>query len=389
MARPDRVTPLFNWWTIPGDASVQMREFIEYVTYGKIPLSSAKVKVGALPTAAAADRWRPDAKLAQQARRQKRAALKQFLPNEGFYDKMLRIGQDAIDLREFLLLEDERSKAALRTLRRLYEREEKPSLNSIAVRFGVDAEDLELLWRWESNKRALRYYAQEDIKQAVYAHAEGRKIRVGSEEKLVFLQEPADLLPLIVYAQLCSDRPKNLFPTIAGTNSKYERTGEVAIACDLKIEFSTRDRDENVFEAATPVIGLLAGAGIACLLWFDGMMGLNLVVPYDGFPQVARFPANSHEIVLTQLSPHLKRSMRMPGAGCKLIKDPHALSPIPYTLHPHTGLACIPIDLSEFHIFDASKAWLENVQVDNEWWSVPEDAAVQVAKFLKHTVLVG
>ena len=57
MARPERVTPLSNWWTIPSDAAGQMREFIEYVTYGKIPLSSKKLRVGALPAAGANDRW--------------------------------------------------------------------------------------------------------------------------------------------------------------------------------------------------------------------------------------------------------------------------------------------------------------------------------------------
>ncbi|MCZ6680827.1 MAG: hypothetical protein O7E52_26655 [Candidatus Poribacteria bacterium] len=103
-------------------------------------------------------------------------------------------------------------------------------------------------------------------------------------------------------------------------------------------------------------------------------------------PSGAKLAAVRHENTLTQLSPYLKGSMRMPGATCTLVREPHAISLIPYTIHPRTGLACVPIGLSEFSSFDEKDAWLENVQVDNEWWHVPADAPAATAKFIKEMV---
>ena len=383
-AQPDKVKPLPRWWSIPRDASQRMQDFIKYVMRGQIALSSKAIAtqlVTAPPETM--EIWRVDPRIVRQARQRKRQAAREFLPNEGFYDRMVRIGQDMIDLREFLLLEDQSSKMALRTLKHLYNTGCEVNLSSIAKGFDVDEADLKLLWDWERKERAFRYYARDDIKQAIYALAEGRKLRVGNEDKLVFIQEPADLLPLIVYAHLRSAKPRDKYPALYFTNSKYERTGEIPIACDLKIEFSTKGEEESLWEAATPVLSLLAGFGITFFTFFDGVRGPNVMIPYEALSARVRLASVTHENNLAQLSPHLKRSMRMPGAACTLVRDPHALSLMPYSLHPRTGLACVPIQFSDLRSFSERDAWLGNVQVGNEWWDVPEDAADVTANFLK------
>jgi hypothetical protein len=383
-AQPKWVKPLRGWWSLPKDASRRMMDFIEYVMRGQIVLSSKAMTIEtdiALPETA--DRWQVDQKVVRQVRQQKRQAAREFLPNEGLYDKMVRLGQDIIDVREFLLLEDRSSKLALRTLKHLQNAGQEFDLASIAKRFDVDEDDLRLLWNWDLKERAFRYYAQDEIKQAIYDRAEGRKIRVGSEEKLFFLQEPADLLPLIAYDHLNDAKTPGQYPAIYFTNSRYERTGEIPISCDLKIEFSTRRAEESVLEAAMPVLSLLAGFGITFFMYFDGETGPNVIIPYEALPEKERLASITHDNIHARLSPHLKRSMRMPGAACTLVRDPHVLSIIPYSIHPRTGLACVPIEFSELNSFSEEDAWLGNVEVNNEWWDIPGDAAVATADLLK------
>lgn len=256
-------------------------------------------------------------------------------------------------------------------------------MNSIARKFEVDEADLSMLWDWEQKERAFRYYARDEIKQAIYERAQGRKIRVGNEDKLVFLQEPADLMPLIVYAHLVSEKQRDEYPAIYSTNSHFERTGEIPISCDLKIEFSTKSAEESVFAAAMPVFSLLDGFGITYFMFFDGVRGPNLVIPHEAFPKKTKLAEIAHENTLARLAPHLKNSMRTPGATCRLVRDLHAISPVPYSIHPQTGLACTPMQFSHLRFFSERDAWLGDVQVDNEWWDVPEDASAVTATFLK------
>ena len=114
------------------------------------------------------------------------------------------------------------------------------------------------------------------------------------------------------------------------------------------------------------------------------------MIPYEAFPEKARLASVAHENTLARLSPHLKHSMRMSGAMCILVRDPHALSLMPYSIHPRTGLACVPMQFSDLLSFSERDAWLGNVQVDNEWWNVPEDASKATTDFLKQMApLVG
>ncbi len=379
-ANPKNVRPLPGWWSFPKGAQRQMEDFIRSVMRGNIALSSRAVGVE-LPAAPSAG-WQVDQKVVRQARARKRQEARQFLPNEGFYDRMVRFGQDMIDLREFLLLEDRASKLALRTAKHLHSMGQEHDLSAIARKFDVDEADLKMLWNWEQKERTFRYYAQDEIKQAIYELAERRKIRVGNEDKLVFLQEPADLMPLIVYAHLISERSRDEYPAIYSTNSLYERTGEIPISCDLKIEFSTRN-EEEILQAVTPVLSLLDGFGITYFMFFDGVRTPNVIIPYAAFPEKSKLASIAHDNALARLAPHLKRAMRVPGAACTLVRDYHALSIMPYSIHPQTGLACIPVQSSELRSFSEQDAWLGNVQVDNEWWDIPDDASDVTANFLK------
>lgn len=116
-AEPERVTPIVNWWSFPKDISDRMHDFIQFVTKGNVKIVSGKTEIQFAP--ALGIQPQVDRKLIQQARQRKRQALREFLPNEGFYDRMVRLGQDLIDLREILLLEDRNTKVALRMIRHL------------------------------------------------------------------------------------------------------------------------------------------------------------------------------------------------------------------------------------------------------------------------------
>ncbi len=387
-AEPEKVIPDINWWSFPKDISKQkdiserMHDFIQFVTKGHTKIASHKVDVELLPIP------QVDRKLIQQAKQRKRQELREFLPNEGFYDRMIRLGQDLIDLREFLLLDDHDTKVALRTLRHLNRARQNIDIDGIAKKFGIDETDFRLLWKWEQNEPTLKYYSRDEISQIIHSIASGRKVRVGNEDKLVFLQEPVDIMPLIVYTHLISERAKDAFPAIRFTNSKYERTGEIPIACDIKIEFGVKGNDQSVIEVSRPIISLLSGFDISFLIYFDGISGLNIILPYESLPQEGKMASLRHETVLNRLTPLLKRSMQTPGASCSLIRDCDAISLMPYSIHPQTGLICSPLHVSDLRSFSAQNFRPEKIEVDNEWWDISDDAPIALAKFFKQTVIL-
>lgn len=381
MARPERVMPLQGWWNIPKDASERMSDFIQYIVKGHIVTSKVPDTMDILPKDGKI-LWQPDQKLVQEAKQRKRMSAREFLPNEGFYDRMTRIGQDIVDMRELLLLDDASSKTALRALRHLNKSGRKFDIKSIASRFNIDDSDLSLLWKWEQMESVFKYYAREDVRQVIYALAEKRKIRVANQEKLVFLQEPMDILPLVAYSHIGTDGKKD-YPSFQYTTSRYERTGEIPITCDIKIEFHTKSETDSIIEAAEPVFSLLSGFGITFFIFFDGIKGFNVIIPYEALPEEAKLASARHETILNHLAPHLKRVMRMPGASCTLVRDCGALTLMPYSIHPQTGLVCVPIELSNLKSFDKSEAQIENIEIDSEWWDIPDDAPDTMASFFK------
>ncbi len=122
-------------------------------------------------------------------------------------------------------------------------------------------------------------------------------------------------------------------------------------------------------------------------MYYDGKSGPNIIIPYEAFPQLGGWAVTRHETMVEQLSNYLKRFMRMPGATCRLAKDPHTFLPVPYSVHPETGLAHAPIAPSEVHEFSPKDTWLGKTEVDNEWWIIPPDAQRRTERFLKDVTL--
>ncbi|MBC8234914.1 hypothetical protein H8E77_35665 [bacterium] len=377
-AKPSIVKPLNGWWSIPQDAPQRMEEFINAVLHQRVIVSKKRAEIP-----------RADEHVEFAHPRKKRKPLlipESLLTNEAMYEQMVTVGQDRIDLRDFLLLEVRDIKDALRMLRRFQENGNTVNIPKVAKLHGVDEEDLKFSWDWEKNERIFRYYGSDEIRQAIYELTKSRKIRVGLEQRAVALREPMDVLPLAVYAHFDA-RQRTKYPGFYCTASKFNPDGRVPISCDVYIQFTTKDSQESPFEAAQPVVAMLSGTGITFFMYYDGKSGPNIIIPYEAFPQVGNWAIARHETMVEQLSKYLKSFMRMPGATCRLAKEPHTFLPIPYSVHPETGLAHIPIIHSEMHEFSPKAAWLGKVEVDNEWWNVPPDAQRKTERFLKDVIL--
>jgi hypothetical protein len=377
-ARPAMVKPLNGWWSIPKDAPQRMEKFINVVLRQRVITS---VKRAAIPT--------PDERAKVEHIPKKRKPLfipESLLTNEAMYEQMVAVGQDRIDLREFLLLEARDIKDALRTLRRFQKGGNTVDIPKVAKLYGVDYEDLTFLWQWEKNEHIFRYYGSDEIRQAIYELTQSRKIRVGLEQRAVVLHEPMDVLPLAVYAHF-NARQRAKYPAFYCTASKFNPDGRVPISCDIYIYFTTKHPHESPFEAAQPVVAMLSGTGVTFFMYYDGKSGPNIVIPYEAFPEGGHWAVGRHEDMVEQLSNYLKRFMRMLGATCRLAKDPHTFLPVPYSIHPETGLAHIPIAPAEMHQFSPKAAWLGNTEVDNEWWNIPPDSQRKTERFLKDVIL--
>ena len=271
-------------------------------------------------------------------------------------------------------------------LRRFFKNGRKIDIPTVAKLYGVDEEDLKFLWQWELNGRVFRYYGRDEVRQAIHEHAKFRKVRVGCEERAVALREPMDVLPLAVYAHFDANK-RAKYPAFTCTTSKYNLDGRAPISCDVFIYFITKHENESSFEAAQPVVAMLVGAGVTFFMFYDGISGPNIIIPFEAFPQDKNWVVRRHERMVGELSTYLKHFMRMPAATCRFAKDPHTFLPVPYSVHPDTGLACIPILPSEIHNFSTKDAWLGNTEVDNDWWDIPPDAQRNTKRFLEDVIL--
>jgi hypothetical protein len=132
---------------------------------------------------------------------------------------------------------------------------------------------------------------------------------------------------------------------------------------------------------------MLSGTGVTFFMYYDGKSGPKIIIPYEAFPEVGRWAIARHETMVKQLSNYLKRFMRMPGATCRLAKAPYTFLSVPYSIHPETGLAHIPISPAEMHKFSPKATWPDKTEVDNEWWNIPPDAQRKTERFLKDVIL--
>jgi len=383
-ARPPHIKPINGWWSIPKDAHKRMEEFINAVLRRKVIVSVARAGIIQQQDIPRKAQWDV---IRQRRRIQRPTHVPSFLmTREQLYEQMVKIGQDRIDWREFLLLEAENAKSALRLLRRFKNDGGNIDVPGIAKVCNIDEEDLQFLWDWDVNERIFRYYGQDEIRQAIYELATSRKVRVGNEERPITIKEPMDVLPLAVYAHFDA-KVKSQIPSFSCTTSKYTAAGERPISSDILIYFTTKDESESPFEAAVPVVAMLTGNEMTFFMSYDGKRGPNIIIPYEAFPESKAWVLPHHEKTVAELSTRLKRLMRMPGATCRLSKNPHEFFPIPYSLHPETGLVCTPIAPSEMHNFTEKDAWTGNTEVDNDWWNIPPDAQRGTNRFLRNVVI--
>jgi len=388
-ARPPHIKTINGWWSVPKDAPKRMEEFINAVLKRRVIVSTARAGViqrQGIPEKGMPRKAQWDI-IRQKRQIQRPTHVPSFLmTKEQLYERMVKIGQDRIDWREFLLLEDENAKAALRLLRRFKNDGRNVDVPGIAKFCDIDEEDLQFLWDWDVNERIFRYYGQDEIRQAIYELATSRKVRVGNEERPITIKEPMDVLPLAVYAHFDAKVKCNI-PSFACTTSKYTPAGERPIASDILIYFTTKHESESPFEAAEPVVAMLAGNEMTFLMFYDGKRGPNIIIPYEALPPSKDWVLPHHERTVAELSTCLKRFMRMPGATCRLSKNPHEFIPVPYSLHPETGFVYMPIDPSEIQNFTEKDAWMGNTEVNNDWWNIPPDAQRRTERFLRDVMI--
>ena len=383
-AQPPNIKPLAGWWSIPKDAPKRMEEFINAVLQRKVIVSTAVA--GTIPRQGVPRKAEWDIIRAKRRQRRPTHVPAFLMTSEQLYEQMVKIGQDRIDWREFLLLEDEKAKAALRLLRRFKNDGRNVNVPGVAEFHDVDEEDLQFLWDWDLNEYIFRYYGQDEIRQAIYELAASRKVRVGNDERPIVIEEPMDVLPLAVYAHFDA-KVKSKIPSFSCTTSKYNPAGDVPMSSDILIYFTTKHKDESPFEAAEPVVALLSGNDMTFFMFYDGKRGPNIIIPYEAIPQNGGWVLPRHERTVAEISIYLKRFMRMPGATCRLSKNPHEFIPVPYSLHPGTNFVCTPIDPSEMHNFRQKDAWMGNTEVNNDWWNILPDAHRRTERFLRDVII--
>lgn len=219
--------------------------------------------------------------------------------------------------------------------------------------------------------QVISYYSRNDVQQAIFRYAKGRKISVLRNFHAMFqgsqLRKPEDLLPIMMFY---SQEPR-LWPSIHGTISRHSSDG--ITVCDLVIEVDFKKSRIRSFNISRPIVRLFQNLGIEFRIKFSGNASPHIIIPAEALPHKwCRIgPCRGlYGKVLDYLRKQIKEPKTLDGS----FRNPDHFLRMPYSLNENTGLVSAPITIEDYDRFSWEMARPDTVAVMEDWWSVPEDA---------------
>lgn len=190
---------------------------------------------------------------------------------------------------------------------------------------------------------------------------------------------------ILATARMCMDDqkgnvPRN-YPGFHGTVGRYElsrgilRRKQKPIGSDMVFDIDVKNNYKEAFRNGTRIVEFLDHYNVPHRVKFSGGSGPHIILPYEVFPHPfsdAKFKQVFTTIVNLSEAQHVDTSFHSPGHFLRL----------PYSLNENTGLASLPLRREQLESFEPGMAEIQNVMVDESWFSLPEDAPERMMRFL-------
>jgi len=387
LAEIESVEIVEDWWAVPDDAPERTSEMIRFVLERKSTSVPKKLR-----KSAAKQFKRLPAEVLMAAGPKARAdALRRLqMP----YEQMLKTGWQMFERRDELV-EKASVRAAVERLRGSHRQEGVVSVREAAMEHGVDAGDLWFLWRWTLREQVFAYYAREDVQEAMFLHAIDRKVRLGSEDVVVELVDPGDVLPLAAYIHETQGGVD--YPTFYCTNVRKDITTEDVIGCDVAVRIDGKGDGEAAERMARWAVSLLrrAGADFALLVGADGGSSAAagsgtsvantvkyVIIPSEAVPGM---PGDEEEFaeVLQVVERSFKKAL--PRAEGISVLPMGEFIPLFYSVNEVSGWANAPVRVDRLDAAPESGS-LSDVELTQDWWEIPGEASAEMEALFRQAL---
>ena len=391
----ENVEVIKDWWSVSEDAPERTSEMIRFILEQKTMSIPREMRARVLKKAAAKQfqRLPVQAIIAGGGKAREETLRKLQMP----YQQMIKTGQQLFQRRDELMAKPN-VREAMEMLNEIHGRTGVVSTQEAASKFEVDVEELWFLWHWTLRENIFRYYARDDVQEAMFLHSIDRNVRLGNEDVVVNLADPGDILPLAGYIHESQGGVD--YPTFYCTNTKRDATTGDAIDCDVVVKIDGKGDGAAADRMAGWAVSLLrqAGADFAVLIGTQslnpgiqhpesGILNpvLNIIIPSEAMPGM---PRNEVEFarVIEAMEKHLKKGMpRSEGVSVLPMSE---YIPLFYSVNEVSGSANVPLTVDRLDVKPASSS-LSDVQVMQDWWDIPGEASAEMAELFKKVVRQG
>lgn len=229
----------------------------------------------------------------------------------------------------------------------------------------------------------LDYYRRKDVAEAIYRYGKDRKVKLTNEPNTlgggggnITIHSPDDIAGL---AKKFLEGNENSVPrkypsfhaTIGISSKGLMRQNHRG--ADIVIDIDIKDNFREAFKQGRKVIDFLDYYNVAYRIKFSGGSGPHIIIPYEWLPKSLQNSGDFtriHHIIFHII---LSRSKASHIDGSFTFFDHYYR--IPYSINEHTGLISLPLHRDQYNEFTPSMASINNVQVDEMWFSDIDEQA--------------
>ena len=235
--------------------------------------------------------------------------------------------------------------------------------------------------RWPTKEELFEYYSRDDIVAVLYAQSRRWPILLEfcNDERLVEATNERDFREEILgwlHAYTREVRDADRLPTYPALHLVRRVDHPAAeMRCDYMIDMDDDDWREALAKLSE-VLDVLDAHDVFYRIKFSGHTGPHLIIPAEAFPRKFRGRpfAEQFDVVCDRLKVFLPEFTDFPQ-GVRAT----------YSTHPRSGMVSVPLNRVELLEFFPWKVGLHDLEVNWDWFEVPEDAVERNEKFL-HTV---
>jgi len=243
-----------------------------------------------------------------------------------------------------------------------------------------------------SAEDVLAYYGglKEDIPKAIFRYGEDRETVMVLQTGVLSrgdadgpgFRSPADIQKI---AQMGLDGQEGQvlrnYPAFHGTVGRYAFSKELLrrrrtlVGSDMIFDIDVKTNYKEAFKNGAKIVDFLDRCDIPYRIKFSGGTGPHIILPYEIFPKPfsrEKFKRVSTLIIEASRAQHVDGTLWAPGHFLRL----------PYSLNENTGLVSLPLSRDQFEAFEPSVAEIQNVEVNDSWFQLPEDAPQRFDRFL-------